>query len=59
MDKKIEYELLKTSTLNEFRKLFFKYGISTTKKLSSKALEHYNKLGSKQSAEQHKDPRKK
>ena len=59
MDEKIENELLKTSTLNEFRKIVFKYGISTTDKLSKKALEHYDKLGSKQSAEQHNDPRKK
>lgn len=59
MDEKIENELLNTNTLNEFRKIVFKYGISTTDKLSKKALEHYNKLGCKQSAEQHNDPRRK
>lgn len=59
MNEIIEEKLLKTKTLNEFREVVFENGIITTKELSDKALEHYNKLGSKQSSEQHNDPRKK
>lgn len=59
MNEMIEEKLLKTKTLNEFREVVFANGIITTKELSDKTLEHYNKLGSKQSAEQHNDPRKK
>lgn len=57
MNEKIEKELLETNNLNEFRTVIIKYEIATTKELSNKALEHYNKLGSGQTAEQHNDPR--
>lgn len=59
MDEKIENELLKTSTLNEFSKKLKKYKIITKEQLSKIVLEHFNSLGSKQSVEQHNDPRKK
>lgn len=58
MNEKIENELLNTTNLNDFRKIVIKYGIITTKELSKKTLEHYNKLGSNQAVEEHNDPRK-
>ncbi len=59
MDEEIEKELLATNNLNDFRKIVNKYWITSTDKLSQKALEHYNKLGSQHRAETHNDPRKK
>ena len=57
MNKKIEKRLLKANSLNEFRKIIFENGIATTKELSQEVFEHYNKLGSMQTAEKHTDPR--
>lgn len=57
MNKEIENKLLETNSLNEFREIIFQNGIITTKELSEVVLEHYNKLGSMQTAEKHIDPR--
>lgn len=59
MNKEIENKLLETNSLNEFREIISKEGITTTKELSETVLEHYNKLGSMQTAEKHIDPRMK
>ena len=59
MNKEIENKLLETNSLNEFREIIAKNGITTTKELSETVLEHYNKLGSMQTAEKHIDPRMK
>lgn len=59
MNKEIEDKLLETNSLNEFREIIFQNGITTTKELSEIVLEHYNKLGSMQTAEKHIDPRMK
>ena len=57
MNKEIENKLLETNSLNEFREIIFQNGIITIKELSEVVLEHYNKLGSMQTAEKHIDPR--
>lgn len=59
MNKDIEKKLLDTNSLNDFRKIIFENGITTTKELSEIVLEHYNKLGSMHTAEKHTDPRMK
>lgn len=59
MNKDIEKKLLDANSLNDFRKIIFENGITTTKELSETVLEHYNKLGSMQTAEKHTDPRMK
>lgn len=59
MNKEIENKLLETNSLNEFREIISKNEITTTKELSETVLEHYNKLGSMQTAEKHIDPRMK
>lgn len=59
MNKEIENKLLETNSLNEFREIISKNGITTTKELSETVLAHYNKLGSMQTAEKHIDPRMK
>ncbi len=59
MNKEIENKLLETNSLNEFREIISKNGITTTKELSETVLAHYNKLGSMQTAEKHTDPRMK
>ena len=59
MNKEIENKLLETNSLNEFREIISKNEITTTKELSETVLEHYNKLGSMQTAKKHTDPRMK
>lgn len=59
MNKDIENKLLETNSLNEFREIISKEGITTTKELSEVVLKHYNKLGSMHTAEKHTDPRMK
>ena len=57
MNKEIENKLLGTKSLNKFREIISQNGIITIKELSEVVLEHYNKLGSMQTAENHIDPR--
>ncbi len=59
MNKEIENKLLETNSLNEFREIISQNGISAITELSETVLEHYNKLGSMQTAEKHIDPRMK